>query len=251
MANRTVYTSTVTTSVYACWKCEHCGELNFSPGKTRCVRQVSTAAFRRSKHEDAKRRAKEMAKTQWLEEAFNIVTDPCGHPKDVLYNLSLDSTSCTKCGKKPSWQMNPTILNWCALAFIPAIITGLMAFAAKTNFLLWSLFAFFLIAILYSFYAEWRLKCTMNTLPKAYRPVIGSENIDLYLYASARGKCLPSPEDCVEVVLYGKLESRGDQASEDYLAFAPESEPYIYCRKCGTRFKQNSGYCDKCGTKSI
>ena len=35
MGSRTTYTSTITVPVYASWKCEHCGEINFVTARKR------------------------------------------------------------------------------------------------------------------------------------------------------------------------------------------------------------------------
>lgn len=58
MSTRTTYTSTISVPTYASWKCEKCGEINFSAGIIRCSRQASTSSFRNSKHEEAKAEAK-------------------------------------------------------------------------------------------------------------------------------------------------------------------------------------------------
>ena len=45
----------------------------------------------------------------------------------------------------------------------------------------------------------------MPNFPKQYTPVIGSLNAELAEYATQRGKSIPTPDECVEIVRnYGK-----------------------------------------------
>lgn len=53
MASKTVYTATITVPVYASWKCEKCGEVNFATGVIVCKRQEASGSWRSSKQKEA------------------------------------------------------------------------------------------------------------------------------------------------------------------------------------------------------
>ena len=57
MSSRTVYTSTITVPVYASWKCEECGEVNFATGSIVVKRQESSSSWRPSKQREAEAKA--------------------------------------------------------------------------------------------------------------------------------------------------------------------------------------------------
>ena len=85
MATRTTYTATITVPVYASWRCEHCGEINFAAGVITCKRQESTSSLRTSKHNEAKVNVASRAYAEWMGEAYKIISDP-NHNGSKMYN---------------------------------------------------------------------------------------------------------------------------------------------------------------------
>ena len=96
MGSRTTYTSTITVPVYASWKCEHCGEINFAAGNIVCKRQESTSSWRNSKHEEAKAGAHDLAQAEWAGEAYKVITDPNNSASELYSNVFLQNTRCNK-----------------------------------------------------------------------------------------------------------------------------------------------------------
>lgn len=70
MAARTTYTTTITVPVYGSWRCEHCGEVNFSTGTVKCTWQGDTGSIRNSKHKEVKEKVASTAITQWTRHAY-------------------------------------------------------------------------------------------------------------------------------------------------------------------------------------
>lgn len=200
MASKTVYTSTITVPVYASWKCEECGEINFATGAIVVKRQESSSSFRPSKQREAQAKAANVAQAEWAGETLQIISDPNNHAQDMRSGLFLQNTHCTKCGKKPKWDKDMKYLSWGGLCFVPAIISGIAAIAYGTSPVVWVIFAAFLAIVVTAFISESRYKKMMKNLPKEYTPVIGSLNNELIEYASALGKTIPNLVECIAIV---------------------------------------------------
>lgn len=166
MASKTVYTSTISVPIYAGWKCPKCQEKNFAQGVIVCKQQTQSSSFRKSKQEEAKARASELAKAAWLDNALTIMTDPNNHPTEVRNDLFFQNTNCTKCGAKPEWDKDTKYLGWLSLAFMPAIISGIVAFSMKTSIVAWLVFAAFLSVIVYAIYTESHYKKNHGESPQ-------------------------------------------------------------------------------------
>ena len=200
MAVRTIYTSTITVPVYASWKCEECGEVNFAIGTIVCKREASSSSMRSSKQGEAKAKATSLAQAEWAGEAYQIISDPNNHSPKMRNGLFLQNTHCAKCGKKPKWDKDMKYLACGGLCFMPAIISGIAAISMGTNLVAWLIFAAFLAIVVTAFMSEPRYNKMMKNLPKKYTPVMGSLNAELIEYADARGKTIPGPEECIVTV---------------------------------------------------
>lgn len=206
MSSRVVYTSTVTVPIYASWKCEECGEVNFAAGVITCQRRESSSSWRSSKQREAEERAAVRARAEWAGEAFKIISDP-NHSAPTMYNgLCLQNTKCTKCGKKPRWNKNESPFT--VLCMIVALISGMVAFATLTSIVAWLIFLASAGFFAWGIVQEIVFKKMMPKLPEKYTPVIGSLNEELIAYAEAIGKTIPNPDECIAIVKgYGQVSS--------------------------------------------
>lgn len=255
MASRTVYTSTITVPVYASWKCEECGEVNFAAGVIVCKRQESSSSWRPSKQQEAEERAAAQARAEWAGDAFKIISDP-NHSGSAMYNnFYLQNTKCTKCGKKPRWNKNVKFLPLTGLCIPVAMISGLVAFATLTSVAAWLIFLASAGFIAWGIAREEVYKKMMPKLPKKYTPVIGSLNEELIAYAGALGKTIPNPDECIATVkgydqvatpVTPKVQPVAESSSENTTTVQSN-----FCRKCGAQLQADSGFCHKCGTKII
>ncbi len=268
MSTQTVYKSTIDVPVYASWKCEKCGEINFSVGIIRCLRQESTSSFRREKHEEAKRKAAECAQAEWAENAFAIMADPNHQAMALRNNLFLKTTNCTKCGTKPKWDKNMNYLPIFSISIPAMIISGLLAFSLMTDVVAWIIFLASLSAFVACFFVEPRYKKMMADLPKEYSPVIGSSNAELIAYARSRGKAIPTPEKCFEIVQQNgevphqwsaenkqmverKAEAEAFRGNVNSFGDTVKKTEYTICPKCGKRNTYSRNFCSDCGAKLI
>ena len=253
MGSRTTYTSTITVPVYASWKCEHCGEINFAAGNIVCKRQESTSSWRNSKHEEAKARAHDLAQAEWVGEAYKVITDPNNSASELYSDVFLQNTRCTKCRKKPRWEMHMKFVPLLGLAMPTALISGLFLFGTPTSIGLWLTFLCSAGFITWGIVRENWYKKMMPNFPKQYTPVIGSLNAELAEYATQRGKSIPTPDECVEIVRnYGKPPVV--KKAPPYVVEKPaesDAEVASFCRKCGTPLQAGSEFCHKCGTEVI
>ncbi|MBE7032971.1 MAG: hypothetical protein E7406_01945 [Ruminococcaceae bacterium] len=205
MATTTTYTTDVTVPIYASWKCEKCGETNFSTGVIGYRAEVSTNSCRKSVREKAKLEASTLAENEWRRNVYKIITDPNHSAESLRNDLFLQNTNCAKCGEKPSWDKNMKYLKWAAISFICAVLSGIVAFSEKTSFVGWLIFLASLSGVIYGFATESRYKKTMINLPKEYTPVIGTLNEDVIEYTTHRGKTVPTPEESIQIVKnYGR-----------------------------------------------
>ena len=253
MGSRTTYTSTITVPVYASWKCEHCGEINFAAGNIVCKRQETTSSWRNSKHEEAKARAHDLAQAEWAGEAYKVITDPNNSASELYSNVFLQNTRCTKCRKKPRWEMHMKFVSLLGFAMITAIISLLCVLGSPTSIGAWLAFLCSAGFITWGIVRENWYKKMMPNFPKQYTPVIGSLNVELAEYAAQRGKSIPTPDECVEIVRnYGRppvVEKTPTQMVEE--AAEPNAATAGFCRKCGTQLQAGSDFCHKCGTEII
>lgn len=256
MSSKTVYTSTIAVPVYAGWKCEKCGEVNFATGSIVVKRQASSSSWRHSKQKEAEAKAASLAQAEWAGEALQIILDPNNHAQDIRSDLSLQDTHCTKCGKKPKWDKDMKYLAWVALCFMPTIISGIAAIGIRTSPVAWLIFTTFLAIIVTAFIHESRYKKMMKNLPQKYTPVIGSINPDLLEYAEALGKKIPSPDECFDIIKEYDQVATLTTPKIQPVAENPGSKNITtvqsnFCRKCGAQLQSDSNFCCKCGAEII
>lgn len=139
------------------------------------------------------------------------------------------------------------------LAMITAIISGLFLFGSPTSIGTWLTFLCSAGFTTWCIVKENMYKKMMPNFPKQYTPVIGSLNTELAEYAAQRGKSIPTPDECVEIVRnYGRppvVEKTPTQIVEE--AAEPNAATAGFCRKCGTQLQADSDFCHICGTKII
>lgn len=265
MASRTTYISTITVPVYASWRCEHCGAVNFSAGVIEYKRQESTTSLRNSKHEEAKSKANSLAQAEWAGHACNIIYEPNRYAEAVRSGLSMQNTRCIKCGKKAKWDKDMKYVTLGGLCIMPAIISGLVAFGTGTSVVAWLIFLALLGVVISSFFSESRYKKMMASLPKEYTPVIGSLNTELIEYAQHIGKTIPDPYEAIEIVKgyevsahlsvcktqVSEKESVSANSSAATTVDSNETDQCNFCRKCGARLHSDSVFCHMCGTEII
>lgn len=257
MAVRTTYTSTITVPVYGSWKCEHCGEVNFATGVIVCKRQETTGSRRPSDQREAEGKAAFRVKAEWTSEAFQIISDPNNHAQDMRNGLFLQNTNCTKCGKKPKWDKDMKYLTWSVLCFMPAIISGIIAFATLTGVAAWLIFIALSAVTATALISEPRYKKMMKNLPKEYAPVLGSLDAELIAYAEHLGKSIPNPDKTIEIVKgYDKsVNSTAEKPPVINESASSANNSNVvqcnFCRKCGAKLQADSDFCHKCGTQII
>ena len=209
MAARTTYTTTVTVPVYGSWRCEHCGEVNFSTGTVKCTWQGDTGSIRNSKHKEVKEKVASTAITQWTRHAYKIIMHPKSDPKDTYNNLFLENTRCKKCGKKPSWDKNYLCGIWGGICFLLAIINGYLtigeAIRGKINILSLLITIFALIGAVSAFFIERHFSTMMLRITDKYTPVLGSLNSELINYAKQFDKVIPTPDETIDIVRNNEL----------------------------------------------
>lgn len=133
MATKTIYTSTISVPAYASWKCEKCGEINFSIGTMQCQEQKSTTSFRNSKLEATKEAASNLVQANWKKHVVKFMFEPNENAQSLRKDFIMENTNCTKCGAKPKWDKDMKYWTYTYLAFAPAVFSGLIAFACKTS----------------------------------------------------------------------------------------------------------------------
>lgn len=252
MASRTIYTSTVTVPVYASWKCEHCGELNFSTGVIAYRKEQTTRSWSSSVRNEVKARVHRLANAEWVENAYYIITDPNENAQDLRSCFTLQNTRCKKCGKKPRWDKNMNHVGLCALCIVPALISGIVLLCSITSFSAWLVFAILMSIVVYGFVTEPQYRNTMAELPKEYTPIIGSLNSDIIKYASQHGILIPTPDECISIARsYCVSKSSSNVQPITFVNKVEQQENSIFCRKCGVKLHSDSQFCHKCGTEII
>lgn len=256
MANLTTYTSTITVPVYASWKCHKCGEVNFAPGTLQCKREEMTSSVWASKREEAKAKAEALVQAEWIEDAYEVITDPNHHAMALCNHLTLQDHECQGCGAKPKWKRGKGYLIWCSLCIVPALISAICVLSSPTDPFFWFWFLVFGGVVAWGFLSEKNFKKRVAALPKEFTPVIGSPNTELIEYAKRRGKPIPSPVESVErVQAYGApVRAAGaESASVPQSTSGEGGKPACcgFCRNCGAQLYTDTGFCHKCGTKII
>lgn len=259
MASRTTYTTTITVPVYTSWKCEECDEVNFSTGVIVCKREESTSSWRQSKQNEAKEMAANKAHEEWIGEAYKIISDPNHNASLMFSNFYVHNTNCTKCNKKPRWNKNVRFLWAIPPIFIGGLISLFAIISDVTSLVAW----LFLLGIVGIFTLlvrrEEKYRKMMPKLPKRYTPVIGSLNEELIAYATALGKTIPNPDECIEIIKsYDQIPTASTDITlpliDDAENNASDNNTIVrtnFCRKCGVSLHEESGFCHKCGTEII
>lgn len=261
MATRTTYTATVSVPVYASWKCENCGEINFSTGVIKCEREETTTAIFREGLDKAKQEAINCARSEWVEDAYKLIIDPNQNGNAMYENFFLEDTKCKNCGKKPKWNKNLKHLGLFKVSLPLTLISGMAAFSIGSFF--WVIFLALLAYIVWCIVKPIIFSKMMENYSKEYTPVIGSFNQELIDFAKDYGVKIPTPEGCVKMLsryTYGKDFSDemirsviGKYKFEEKTDLVDDAVPaqIRFCRNCGTQLQGEVGYCHKCGTKEI
>lgn len=245
---RQYYISTLKVPVYASWKCENCGEVNFATGRIVCRRTEDTTSWRPSQIRAARERASARTNFEWVTIATKIIFDPNRNGATMYKHFGLQNSKCTKCGKKPRWgktsNFNPFLL-W----LIPTYVTsGIIIFSQLPTVAGWLFFLANIGVVAWAIVRKVVYPKKMSKLPRAYTPVIGSFNPSLIRVAAGVGRTMPTPDECIGAV-------RGyNQKAEVVQPFIAPAEkrgfaPANFCRKCGTKLKANRIFCHKCRTE--
>lgn len=204
MSKVTTYTTTITVPVYGSWRCEHCGEVNFSTGTVKCTCQDNTVSIRNSKHKEVKEKVASTAITQWTGHAYKIIMHPKSDAKDTYDSLLLENTRCKKCGKKPSWNKSYMYGIWGGICFLLAIINGYLTIGevirGEINILSLLITIFALIGAVSAFFIGRHFSTMMSRIPDKYTPVLGSLNPELINYAKQFDKVIPTPDETIDIV---------------------------------------------------
>lgn len=250
------YTATIKVPVYASWKCEHCGEINFAEGIIACSRSEYTGSFITSRIRAVQDKASLRAQLEWAECALKIIDDPNGSGSEIYNNFTLRNASCTQCGRKPSWDTAMAELSlWTLLGIPVALICGILIVENITNIAAWFFFIAGVIVLVWGLTREKAYIKMMSRKPAEYTPVFGSLNPELVRFAKKLGKPMPTPDECVAAVRgYNHIAdgvqpltvTTGNPTSESNTAI-----PANYCRKCRTQLQAGSDSCHKCGTEII
>lgn len=208
MVTQRIYTSTVSTPIYASWKCEKCGEVNIATGAIACERSVSTSSIRQSKQSEARYDAEKSAREAWLENAYAIIAKPDENGAAMFNSLAFKDIKCRKCGKKPRWYKTKSYARFLQFAAVVAMMSGVLALAVKTSAVLWVIFALSAGFLVWILTRESAHASMMKKLPKEYVPVIGSLNKELLAYAAEHNTKIPTPDEAVlEASRRGRIQS--------------------------------------------
>lgn len=261
MATYRTYMSSISVPVYASWKCPYCKAKNFSVGNIVCERRISTTSIIKYKQEDAKNEALNRVRSEWKQNALNIILYPKRNPKSMRSGFFLQNTKCIQCGKKPKWDKDMGYVNLLALSFMPAIFSGLIAIGLKTSWKAWLIFAAFLGVIIYCIINDKTYEKAIKNMQEEYLPVIGSLNEELLAYAELRGQRLPSPEETLQIVDYCKSMSKPvvsvrstkidkeNKIEKTTATSIGDKQERCFCGQCGAKLSNGSAFCGQCGAK--
>lgn len=241
MSSRTVYTSTVRVPIYAGWRCEKCGEKNFSAGTITYAVETSSSSWRNAKQNEAKESASRAAQSGWKYHAYQIATDPRQNAMSIRNDFRLQSTTCTNCRAKPQWDRGTLYRLWGVIGTVVAIFSVIAVLTDVRSLAAWLVLICSLSAVGYGFFEENRYKKMMKNLPKEYTPVIGSLNQDLIEYVQKYGKSIPTPNEVIEI-----LDGYQIHNAEDKKALNIQKNS---CCKCGAPLQGDARFCHKCGTE--
>ncbi len=203
MASKMIYTSRISVPVYVSWRCQKCNNINISGGVIVTTGSETSYSFNKDRLAEAKEAAKNKAWKVWVDNTLRYMRDPCGsfEKRDVF--LSLQSNKCSKCKKSPIWIKR--IDNF-ELWGIPGILITLIGLSILlidgfSSGLGWGITAFGIAEVLASKIVISIHKSKLYSLPKRYKPVMGSQNEDLVLRTEMNGQHLLTPEETVERVM--------------------------------------------------
>lgn len=243
------YTSKIKIPVYASWKCEDCGEVNFALGSVVCQRSKRTGSWLSSTITDAQDTASTQAHLDGVEIAWNIIQDPKQNSFTTGNHFRLKNAKCTQCGKNPSWNAYAPTLSFVAFAIPIALISGIFALAKLTSIVSWLLFIASVNVIIWGLSRKTAFQKRMHNLPKEYIPVVGSFNPDLIKYAQTFSETIRTPDECIVAVRgyhmkAGNVEPFINPAYNEPISL--HDIPTNFCRKCGTKLEINNQFCPKC-----
>ena len=253
MSTRTIYTASVSVPVYASWKCEKCGHINFSVGTIVCRRQDSTSSSDQFHNDEAKEYAAYLAHNEWLENAYNIIVNMRNNAESMRDSFFLQESRCKECGLKPKWYKKRNFfLVLSRIILIIAAFFGMVAFSFKTNVAAW----IFLVAILalasLAYLPYGKNIDIIRKLPKEYTPIIGSLNEELIEYAAHRDVVIPNQFEVIEIAAGLKtFDDINTQRLQSILERSPKPSVPIksYCPKCGAQLQDGLKVCHICGPK--
>ncbi len=238
MSVKTTHTTTISVPVYVSWRCEECGEINFSQGDIICQCSESSYALSQSKQDEAKELANKRAHLLWLPLAYGTIKEPLEYLSTNPNILQLKNKKCTQCRKKPRWSKDSIFTGMSIGAGVSALFFGIKAIISPTNVTWWICLGISIAALFFMLSKEKESTHKTANLMSRYAPVIGTLNPELIEYAAQHGERLPSPEQCVEIVKKGNIKEEKKNQSR-------------FCRKCGEVLWQDSDFCHQCGTKVI
>lgn len=247
------YTSKIKIPVYASWKCENCGDVNFAMGSVVCQRSKRTGSWHSSTITDAQDSASAQAHINGVEIAWNIIQDPKRNSSATSRYLRLKNAKCTQCEKKPSWNAYYPPLSLFTLAIPIASISGIFTLAKLTDIVSWLLFIASASIIIWGLLRKNTLQKRLLNLPEEYIPIVGSFNPDLIQYAQTFSKTIRTPDECITAVRgypmkAGNIESFVGSAYNKPIS--PHDIPTNFCRKCGTKLEITDQFCPKCRIKT-
>lgn len=228
-----VFTSSLHVPVYGSWRCEHCGETNFSEGIIECERRILDYG---SRELEAKNIATRIIAEEWRNEAYSIIKDPKSNAQLMHSCLKLNHTCCSKCGHKARWDRSKSAglfkksgiignISTLSLLFSIAVSSGLVAFVAK-SFFAFLVFISSLILAVVAVTSESRYKKLMQELLPQFTPVLGSLDRTLVEHAARFGKKIPTPKQTIEIVksFCPNSEAQLQKSNEDHSPILPNNQ---------------------------
>lgn len=251
MGTRYTYTSTYGFPVYAVWKCEKCGEINFSMGVYQYIGMASTGSWSSKKQEKTRQSAMDESLEMGPEFAYKIMTDFNHNAGAVRFCLLLEDTHCTKCSKKPIWDKAPKSLAFPYMLISFAVFSVLIVLCAITSPITWCIFIVAVLVNVVSTLLENKYSDMILKLPKEYTPIIGTSDVEFINYAKKLGWRVPRLDEIIERM---ENQSANFVLSVDGNLLTnsePKSPEVKFCRKCGNPIQSGNKFCYKCGEEVI